>query len=183
MKATRGSRGWLTGQEISRQVRLGRIVIEPFDTGLVNPNSYNYTLAPSIKRLTNDVIDLRGEDTWEELTIGAQGLCLRPGQCYLGCTNETFGSSWYASLITGRSSIGRKFITNHVTAGLVDVGFVGRITLEVVVMKPTIVYSGIPFGQIFWFSLAGRATRYKGKYQLQAEPTVSRIRMDKVSRR
>ena len=46
---------------------------------------------------------------------------------------EVFGSDVYASLVTGRSSVGRKFVTNHITAGLIDQGFVGTITLEIVV--------------------------------------------------
>ena len=87
-------------------------------------------------------------------------------------------SDHYASLVTGRSSTGRKFITNHITAGLIDQGFFGRITLEIVVFKKTIVYPHIPFGQIFWFEVSGEPLLYKGKYQGQAQPTLSKMLQD-----
>ena len=170
--------GWLTGPEIARQVKAGNIIIDPFDPRQLNPNSYNYSLSPVLKRLTNEVIDIKGEDNYEEMLLSEEGTLLFPGECYLGCTTEVFGSPQFASLITGRSSIGRKFVTNHVTAGLIDVGFEGRITLEITVAKPTIVYPCIPFGQIFWFTLAGCINIYNGKYQRQVVPTQSLIYRD-----
>ena len=84
----------------------------------------------------------------------------------------------YASLVTGRSSVGRKFVTNHITAGLIDQGFIGNITLEIVVFKRTRVYPGMKFGQIFWFTTAGAPYLYDGKYQGQSGPTLSRLRVD-----
>lgn len=166
-----------------RQRDLGHIVIEPFTSTSVNPNSYNYTLSQHVSRLANDVIDLRGIDKYENVVLSQEGTRLEPGELYLGATRETFGSALFASLITGRSSIGRKFVTNHVTAGLVDVGFVGQITLEIVVQRPTIVYPGVPFGQIYWFTLAGAPVQYAGKYQGQRLPTASRLAFDHWSGR
>jgi dCTP deaminase len=171
--------GWLTGSAIMESVKTGDIVISPFSENAVNPNSYNYTLGHSVLRLTSDEIDLLAPDDFEKLPIPEDGLVLMPGECYLGHTDEVFGSNMFASLVTGRSSIDRKFITNHVTAGLIDVGFFGQITLEIVVQKPTRVYGGIPFGQIFWFSLCGPPSPlYTGKYQGQAGPTQSRMALD-----
>lgn len=172
------SYGWLTGNEIIKQLKTGRIKIDPFFKENVNPNSYNYRLHGNIKRLTNKVIDLKKPDEFENMRIPDDGLLLHPGECYLGCTQEVFGSDHFASLITGRSSIGRKFITNHVTAGLIDQGFFGQITLEITVIKPTIVYPGIPFGQIFWFTSVGEAVLYCGKYNGQLDPTISRAHID-----
>jgi deoxycytidine triphosphate deaminase len=174
--------GWLTGAGITAAVSNGDIVISPFSAMAVNPNSYNYTLGPKILRLTSTELDMLGADEFEELQLPASGLSLEPGECYLASTAEEFGSSVYAALITGRSSIGRKFITNHVTAGLIDTGFVGKITLEVTVQRRTRVYPGIPFGQIFWFSLAGMAVpQYNGKYQNQLGPTPSRLAKERRS--
>lgn len=170
--------GWLTGPEIARQVMAGNITIDPFDPGRLNPNSYNYSLSPVLRRLTNEVIDIKGEDDYEEIVVSKEGTLLLPGECYLGCTAEIFGSQKFASLITGRSSIGRKFVTNHVTAGLIDVGFEGRITLEITLVKPTIIYPYITFGQIFWFTLSGGVSTYNGKYQNQVVPTLSLIHRD-----
>lgn len=167
--------GWLSGNEIKIQVKKKRIVIEPFNEDMINPNSYNYHLGNKILRLKNEVLDIKEKDEYEELTISEEGLILYPGECYLGVTMEKFGSDAYASLITGRSSIGRKFLTNHVTAGLIDQGFFGNITLEIIVNRPTRVYPGIAFGQIFWFTVCGSALLYNGKYQNQNTPTISQI--------
>lgn len=179
--ATGAGFGWLTGAEIVRQRDLGHIVITPFRPDAVNPNSYNYTLGTQLRRITNQVIDLRGQDDYEEVIIAETGTRLEPGELYLGTTRETFGSALFASLITGRSSVGRKFVTNHVTAGLIDVGFVGQITLEITVQRPTIVYPGIPFGQIYWYTIAGTPVQYAGKYQGQRLPTTSRLARDNAS--
>jgi dCTP deaminase len=170
--------GWLTGPEIVARVGTGEITIDPFNADQVNPNSYNYTLWHTVRRIKNETFDLRGRDECEDVALSDAGTLLLPGECYLGCTNERMGSSKFAALVTGRSSVGRKFVTNHVTAGLIDTGFVGRITLEITVARPTIFYPGIIFGQIFWFTAFGEVAQYTGKYQEQAEPTLSRIYID-----
>jgi len=170
--------GWLSGNEIAAQVALGRIAIVPFAEDQVNPNSYNYRLSPGLRRLTNPIIDMRQEDAFEDLIVPPEGLLIHPGECYLGCTTEHFGSDHYAALITGRSSVGRKFVTNHVTAGLIDQGFYGRITLEILVQRPTRVYPNIVFGQIIWFTSVGEATLYAGKYAEQTRATGSRAYLD-----
>lgn len=167
--------GWLTGCEIEKRVMEGKIIIEPFDRLCLNPNSYNYHLGERMMRLVDSCIDMRKEDNYEELIIQNEGSILYPGECYLGATKEIFGSDYFASLVTGRSSVGRKFVTNHITAGLIDQGFHGRITLEITVQKPTIIYPNIVFGQIFWFSVMGKSNLYHGKYQHQAEATISQI--------
>jgi|SRR5580704_8795691 deoxycytidine triphosphate deaminase len=170
--------GWLTGNEIIKQVHLKRITIAPFDEQQINPNSYNYRLFRNLRRLKNPIIDLKVPDEFDDLVIPEAGILLEPNECYLGSTLETFGSDHFASLITGRSSVGRKFITNHVTAGLIDQGFFGQITLEITVQKPTRVYAGSVFGQIFWFSVVGEPRLYRGKYAAQREPTGSRAHLD-----
>jgi dCTP deaminase len=172
--------GWLSGTEIAEQVGAGRIKIAPFSEAQVNPNSYNYRLHSTLRRLVNEVVDMRRPDVFEDLEVPEDGLLLYPTECYLGCTAEMFGSDYYASLITGRSSVGRKFVTNHVTAGLIDQGFHGRITLEITVQRPTRVYPNIIFGQIFWFTSVGDAALYSGKYVGQARPTASRSYLDAI---
>jgi len=183
LESDQPSFGWLTGSEIAKQVSLNRIKISPFNSDQVNPNSYNYRLHPLLKRLTNEEIDFRRPDEFEDLPIPEEGLVLEPTECYLGCTIEHFGSDYYAALITGRSSVGRKFVTNHVTAGLIDQGFYGQITLEITVQRPTRVYPGMVFGQIFWFTVVGETQLYRGKYVEQMEPTGSRAHLDDELRR
>lgn len=169
------SGGWLTGPEIIEQVKKKNIVIEPFEQAMVNPNSYNYHLGNTLLRLKDEILDIKKEDDFEAIKLTGAGYTLLPGECYLGTTVERFGSNKFASLITGRSSVGRKFLTNHVTAGLIDQGFFGQITLEITVIKPTRVYPGIIFGQIFWFTVSGLPCLYSGKYQNQDKPTLSQM--------
>lgn len=170
--------GWLTGGKIHAEVLAERILIAPFATRWLNPNSYNYHLSPVLQRLSADVIDCRAADEFETIDIGRDGYVLRPGECYLGATDEVFGSDVYASLVTGRSSVGRKFVTNHITAGLIDQGFRGNITLEIVVFKPTRIYPHMTFGQIFWFTTSGAPFLYDGRYQDQRGPTLSLLQED-----
>lgn len=172
------STGWLTGKKIIEEVDSKEITISNFKTDSVNSNSYNFHLSPKILRLTNNIIDCFKPDEYEQISIPQEGLVLYPNECYLGSTVEVFGSNKYASLITGRSSIGRKFITTHITAGLIDQGFFGNITLEIIVQKPTIVYPEMSFGQIFWFTTFGPSLLYKGKYQNQEGPTASKLNQD-----
>ena len=170
--------GWLTGVKVESEVREGRITIDPFSQECLNPNSYNYHLDRQLKRLTSPIIDCRKEDDFEEIIIPENGYVLEPGQCYLGSTIEVFGSNYFASLVTGRSSVGRKFITNHITAGLIDQGFFGHITLEITVQRKTRVYPRMRFGQIFWFSVVGETNLYRGKYQNQVGSSASRLHKD-----
>jgi len=65
------------------------------------------------------------------------------------------------------------------TAGLIDIGWLGHITLEIVVQKKVRVYPYVEFGQIFWYTVEGEVVLYNGKYQNQeTEPVVSRMYMD-----
>lgn len=170
--------GWLTGEAIKLEWQAGRIQISDFDEASLNANSYNYRLSPHLRIHSGEFFDCRSEDQFEDITMPMDGYVLQPGECYLGMTEETFGSEYYASLITGRSSIGRKFVTNHLCAGLIDQGFFGNITLEISVIKKTRVYPGMLFGQIFWFTVFGPARLYSGKYQNQSYPTESRLHID-----
>lgn len=167
--------GALTGRQIIEEVNRGRISIVPFCESNISPNSYKYRLSNQLRKLTNDVFDLRSQDAYEEILIEEKGTILYPDECYLGSTLEKVGSDYYVGLITGRSSVGRKFITNHITSSLVEQGFYGTITLEITVHKPTIIYPNILFGHIMWFPVAGEATYYEGEYQNQSCPTLSKI--------
>ncbi len=163
--------GWLTGKEIEKQVGAGKIRIEPFNTEQLNPNSYDYRLSNVLRQLLpNSVmdgipcIDPRKEMVYKDIIIPETGYLLITENAYLGSTVEKFGSEHYASLVTGKSSIGRLFIKNHACAGLVDQGFFNNITLEITAKLPTIIFPGMRFGQIFWFKSVGECELYKGKY-------------------
>lgn len=167
--------GVLTGEEIKKEVQKGEIYISPFNEDNISCNSYNYRLANRLIRISNMVLDLKSKDIYEEIIIENKGTVLYPNECYLGATLEKVGSNNYIGLITGRSSVGRKFITNHVTSNIIEQGFFGHITLEITVQKPTIVYPDILFGQIMWLTVVGKAKYYDGEYQNQEVATISNI--------
>ena len=167
--------GALTGNEIIKEVRKGHILISPFDENNISCNSYNYRLDKKLIKISNDTIDLKSEDNFEEIIIKDNGTTLYPNECYLGTTLEKIGSNNYVGLITGRSSIGRKFITNHITSNIIEQGFFGNITLEITVQKPTVIYPDILFGQIMWLTVMGKAKYYDGDYKDQNQPTISKI--------
>lgn len=163
--------GWLTGCEIKKQYKSGKIKIETFQEEQLNPNSYDYRLGNFLRRLVPNssahgvpCIDPRVEMKYEEIVIPETGYLLLTEHAYLGYTMEKFGSEHYASLVTGKSSIGRLFIKNHACAGLIDQGFFNHITLEITAKIPALVFPGMRFGQIFWFESVGECDLYGGKY-------------------
>lgn len=167
--------GVLTGNEIINAVQKGKILISPFNEENISCNSYNYRLGNKLIRIQNNILDLKRKDTGEEIIINEEGTMIYPNECYLGTTFEKIGSNDYVGILTGRSSIGRKFITNHITSNIIEQGFFGNITLEITVQKPTIIYPQINFGQIMWLTTVGKAKYYTGEYQNQCEPTISNI--------
>lgn len=177
--------GWLTGLEVQKQVGWGRIYIEPFNEDQVNPNSYDYRIGPTLKILSFNsefkgqaCIDPRLEMKYTEVEIPSEGYLLQTEKAYLGYTQEKFGSDHYASLVTGKSSIGRLFIKNHACAGLIDQGFLNHITLEITAKLPTLIFPNMRFGQIFWFETIGEYKLYKGKYSGNNQGLPSQINKD-----
>ena len=176
---------WLTGQEIITQVACNNIRIDPFDSSQINPNSYDYRLGKFLKRLEfnstfdgKPCIDPTKPMKYQETEIPDTGFLLETPNAYLGQTVEKFGSNIFASLVTGKSSIGRLFIKNHACAGLVDLGFYGHITLEITAKLNTVIYPDMRLGQIFWFKTEGTADLYEGKYCERNDAVPSKIYED-----
>jgi len=155
----------LSGNEIKQQ--LGRnIVIDPFDDGRLNPNSYNLSLHDELLVYEEVVLDMRKSNRVTRVHIPAEGLVLTPNQLYLGRTVERTETHNLVPMIEGRSSIGRLGLFVHVTAGFGDVGFCGYWTLEMFAVQPVKIYPGVPICQIFFHQIAGDITEYSSdKYQ------------------
>lgn len=151
----------LTGLEIERQIKLGRINIEPFKTSRVNPNSYNVTLAPELYVYRDPILDMKKKGDLERIEIPESGLKLEPNKLYLGRTNEYTSTRDYVPLLEGRSSIGRLGLFIHVTAGFGDVGFSGYWTLEIACVQPIVIYPNIEIGQLYYHVPEGKKTYYK----------------------
>lgn len=90
---------------------------------------------------------------------------LKPGIGYLMHTLERIGSTEFIPVLDGKSSIGRKFISIHQTAGFCDAGWEGQITLECTVLHPTWVCIGQRVGQVRFHTISGNKDRYKGRYK------------------
>lgn len=185
--------GKLTGLEIYKQVKEGRIVIDPFDENRLNPNSYNVQLAPTLKvynpnsrRWHNGqmekcvILDAKKENETYTVDIPETGVCLQPGTLYLGRTVERTQTNHYVPIIDGRSSNGRLGIVIHATAGFGDIGFDGTWTLEIFVIHPTIIYPYMEIGQVsFEEPIGDTSYQYKGRYLGQTDVTASRSFEDK----
>jgi len=155
----------LSGNEIRRQLG-SNILIDPFDEGRLNPNSYNLSLHDELLVYEEVVLDMRKSNRVERIRIPEEGLVLTPNQLYLGRTIERTETHNYVPMIEGRSSIGRLGLFVHVTAGFGDVGFCGYWTLEMFAVQPVKIYPGVPICQIFFHEIAGDITEYSSeKYQ------------------
>ncbi|MDE6040205.1 MAG: dCTP deaminase [Muribaculaceae bacterium] len=162
--------GILTGPEIRKQVERGRITISPFDAENLNPNSYNIRSGNTvIMYAVRKWIDLRDSSTWDTTAvtydIPEDGFMLRPGNLYLIPTQEVIGSNYFEPIITGRSSAGRLGIAIHQEAGFADIGYLGRLTMQVKVTYPTKIYPNIPCAQVYFLTAYGKIQRYEGRYQ------------------
>jgi dCTP deaminase len=180
----------LSDRSIRGEIEAGRIVIDPYDEGLVQPSSVDVRVDRRFRVFHNrryGYIDVRQpmEDLTELVqTEGDEPFILHPGEFVLGQTLErvTLPDDLVARL-EGKSSLGRLGLLIHSTAGFVDSGFSGNLTLELsnVANLPITIYHGMPIGQISFMRMDSPVERPYGdrenasKYQGQEEPTASRF--------
>ena len=156
----------LTGPEIQKRIDDGQIVIDPFDAGLINPNSYNLRLHDELMVYEDECLDMRRPPQTRRISIPEDGFELQPNRLYLGRTVEYTETHECVPMLEGRSSIGRLGLFVHVTAGFGDVGFRGFWTLEMICIAPIRIYPGVEICQIFYHTLEGVIEEYKSdKYQ------------------
>jgi dCTP deaminase len=180
----------LSDRTIKSEIEAGRIAIEPFDPSLVQPSSIDVRVDGQFRVFHNSrhaYIDVR--EPMEDLTelvepSGDDPFILHPGEFVLGQTLErvTLPDDLVARL-EGKSSLGRLGLLIHSTAGFVDAGFSGNLTLELsnVANLPITIYRGMPIGQLSFMRMDGPVEHPYGsgetgsKYQGQGEPTPSRF--------
>lgn len=168
----------LTGREIEQQVRLGSIHIDPFDPAHLQPNSYDFTLGHDILVYEDNVLDSRKPNSSTILHMGEEGMVLWPGRIYLGHTLETIGSVAYVPTIRARSSVARLGLFVHVTADLIDIGFIGQFTLQLNPVQPVRVYPKMRIGQVTFWCVQGDIHLYSGKYRDAQGPRASMSYLD-----
>ena len=178
----------LSDRTIREQIAAGRLVIDPFDEALLQPSSVDLRVSDAFRVFRNNrqpFIDpsLPEADLTEVVTI-AQGepFILHPGEFVLGSTLERVGiPDDLVARLEGKSSLGRLGLLIHSTAGDIDPGFEGQITLEFsnVASLPIAIHAGMRIGQISFLQMTTPVdTPYQGKYQGQSGPTSSRSHRD-----
>jgi dCTP deaminase len=169
----------LTGNEILKRMEKGQIQITPFTPENINPNSYDLTLAPTLLIYSDPILDARKKNAIaSEIRLTEEGFILRPGELYIGSVNEFTKADGLVGVLYGKSSLGRLGIVVHQTAGFIDAGYGGNITLEITVVKPVRIYPNMKIGQIAYSEEKGVTKPYAGKYQGDTTAQVSKSHKD-----
>lgn len=179
----------LSDQDIRAELASGRVGLDPLDEAMVQPASVDVRLDRFFRLFDNHRyahIDPRQEQ--DELTRLVEvdpdeAFILHPGEFVLGSTLEVISlPDDLAARLEGKSSLGRLGLLTHSTAGFVDPGFSGHITLELsnVANLPITLWPGMKIGQLCMFRLTSPAQHpygsavYGSRYQDQRGPTPSR---------
>ena len=183
----------LSDRSIKEELATGRIVIDPLDPECIQPASVDVHLDCKLLVFRNTLrpyIDVRKNmDDLTEMVEASEEVpfILHPGEFALGSTTENIElPADLVARLEGKSSLGRIGLVIHSTAGYVDPGWKGRLTLELSNMArlPITLYYNMRIGQISFERLTTPADRLYGtpslgsKYQGQTEPTPSRSYRD-----
>jgi dCTP deaminase len=179
----------LSDRDIQAEIEAKRIVIEPYDEALLQPSSIDFRLDRYFRVFENHRyphIDPAADQSDLTRVVepdGDEAFILHPGEFVLGSTYEVISlPDDLAARVEGKSSLGRLGLLTHATAGFVDPGFSGHVTLELanVATLPIKLYPGMKIGQLCFFQLSSPAehpygsARYGSRYQGQRGPTPSR---------
>ncbi|MBF16319.1 MAG: dCTP deaminase [Chloroflexi bacterium] len=183
----------LSDISIKKAIDEKRIIINPYSEKDVQPASVDVHLSDTILIFKNSVapyIDLKDEipDLTEEVKIKKDvPFILHPGEFALGSTLEKLTlSNDIVSRIEGKSSLGRLGLLIHSTAGFIDPGWDGNLTLELanVSRLPITLYYGMRIGQISFQEMTTEvenpygSAKLKSRYKGQILPTASRVHID-----
>ena len=173
----------LSDRTIREHLASGRLVIDPYDPSLVQPSSVDIRVSSQFRVFHNNrqpYIDVRRplEDLTDVVVMSDdEPFILHPGEFVLGSTLERVAiPDDLVARLEGKSSLGRLGLLIHSTAGYIDPGWDGQITLELsnVARLPITIYPGMPIGQISFLTLTTPVDQpYRGKYQGQSGPTAS----------
>ncbi len=178
----------LSDHTLREEIEAGRIVIDPFDPACVQPSSVDLHVDSQFRVFANSrypYIDVKQEmpDLTELVEVEPdEPFILHPGEFVLGSTLErVVVPNDLVARLEGKSSLGRLGLLIHSTAGYVDPGWDGHLTLELsnVANLPITLYPGMKIGQISFFKLTTAADVPYGaagnKYQGQRGPTASKF--------
>jgi len=178
----------LSDRDIRAELDSGRVVLDPFDPAMVQPSSVDVRIDRYFRLFDNHkypVIDPSQEqpDLTRLVEVdGQDAFVLHPGEFVLASTYEVVTlPDDIAARLEGKSSLGRLGLLTHSTAGFIDPGFSGHVTLELsnVATLPIKLWPGMKIGQLCFFRLSSPAEHpygssgYGSRYQGQRGPTAS----------
>jgi dCTP deaminase len=179
----------LSDRDIREAIESGRVKLEPYDPAMVQPSSIDVRLDRFFRVFENHRyphIDPAVEQPDLTRLVEPEGndpFILHPGEFALGSTYEVVSlPDDIASRLEGKSSLGRLGLLTHSTAGFIDPGFSGHVTLELsnVATLPIKLWPGMKIGQLCLFRLSSPAEHpygsavYGSRYQGQRGPTPSK---------
>jgi dCTP deaminase len=179
----------ISDRDIRTELEAGRIALDPLDLEMVQPSSVDVRIDRFFRLFDNHkyaVIDPAQDqpDLTRLVEVdGDESFVLHPGEFVLGSTYEQVTlPDDVAARVEGKSSLGRLGLLTHATAGFVDPGVSGHVTLELanVATLPIVLHPGMKIGQLCFFRLSSASehpygTQAKGShYQGQRGPTASR---------
>lgn len=179
----------LSDRDILTELESGRVVMDPWDEAMLQPSSIDVRLDRYFRVFENHMyphidpaVD-QSDLTRMVETTGDEAFILHPGEFVLGSTYEAVTlPDDIAARVEGKSSLGRLGLLTHATAGFVDPGFSGHVTLELanVATLPIKLYPGMKIGQFCFFQLSSPSMhpygseKYGSRYQGQRGPTPTR---------
>ena len=179
----------LSDRDIKAEISAGRVKVEPFDGAMIQPSSVDVRLDRFFRVFENhkySVLDpsIEQPDLTREVAVEAnEEFILHPGEFVLASTYEVITlPDDIAGRLEGKSSLGRLGLLTHSTAGFIDPGFSGHITLELsnVANLPVKLFPGMKIGQLCLIKLSSPAENpygsalYGSRYQGQRGPTASK---------
>ena len=179
----------LSDRDIAAEIKAGRVQVEPFEPKMIQPSSVDVRLDRFFRVFENhryEVIDpsIEQPDLTREVAVAPEDFfILHPGEFVLASTYEVITlPDDIAGRLEGKSSLGRLGLLTHSTAGFIDPGFSGHITLELsnVANLPVKLYPGMKIGQLCLIKLSSTAEHpygsavYGSRYQGQRGPTPSK---------
>ena len=179
----------LSDRDIRSELSEGRVVLDPYDAEMIQPSSVDVRLDRYFRVFENhryphiDPAEDQPDLTRPVEPEGSEPFILHPGEFVLGSTYEIVTlPDDVAARLEGKSSLGRLGLLTHSTAGFIDPGFSGHVTLELsnVATLPIKLWPGMKIGQLCFFRLSSPAenpygsAKYGSRYQGQRGPTQSR---------
>jgi dCTP deaminase len=183
----------MSDRDIRASIESGQIGLEPLEMNLLQPSSFDVRLDRFFRLFDNhkyayiDPAEDQSDLTQLIEVDPKEAFILHPGEFVLGSTYEFVSlPDNIAARLEGKSSLGRLGLMTHSTAGFVDPGFKGHVTLELANVSnlPIKLWPGMKVGQLCFFQLSSPSEtpygseKYNNRYQGQRGPTASRSFMN-----